>query len=662
MSGGAVDADERSDPLGLRGGGVPRAVAGTALAARRGAVSRVVAAWERDRDQRQADAAVVTYQDPGLDSILLRVKRPLERDPEDRENLFVSLLVRATNTAATPESARLALAFERPDSSLTYGSPDSLVRTPWEHGWGASREADSTLGWCPDPEPGRVYRRSFRLPPRGEDQVRVLLPAYPTPERELRVEARVSHDQRARRARAYWRGEVERGTRFELPDPDVCDAIRASRVILLSLRERRGMDWVPLGGPFHYRDVWLRDGARAMQALAISGYTEEARQMAGAFLRFQWPHGPFVSQTGQLDGTGQALWAFEQVLLRPAPPRDLSRFATASVKAWESLERQRTMARAPGGGAIRGLLPATDPRDNELIHAQIVGNDAWALAGYRATARLLEAAGMEAEAKRVERSRADYLRTFRDALARMPHTDVPPAWQPGGIDWGNLNVAYPCEVLPADDPRLEHLARRYWAPSGGAGLGYYRNPDSLHSYVAADRGTWALLAGRPEVADSVLTALLFWRSASGGAAEIFTRSARDFGPNYPPHPTAAAALLALIRNALVFDDADTLALTLGARDAWWTGSSVRRAPTRFGNVSLSFARSGGFAEWRWTAVPVWTSLTLPRGYRVEGTLPAGFRTGPRPSMVLAPPHTTRARIAIVPDVGAAGVATAAARD
>ena len=76
--------------------------------------------------------------------------------------------------------------------------------------------------------------------------------------------------------------------------------------------------------------------------------------------------------------------------------------------------------------------------------------------------------------------------------------------------------------------------------SGGAGLGYYRNPDSLHSYVAADRGTWALLAGRPEVADSVLTALLFWRSASGGAAEIFTRSARDFGPNYPPHPTAAA--------------------------------------------------------------------------------------------------------------------------
>jgi GH15 family glucan-1,4-alpha-glucosidase len=48
---------------------------------------------------------------------------------------------------------------------------------------------------------------------------------------------------------------------------------------------------VPIGGPFHYRDVWLRDGARAMQALALCGYTDESRALAASFLRFQWPHG-----------------------------------------------------------------------------------------------------------------------------------------------------------------------------------------------------------------------------------------------------------------------------------------------------------------------------------------------------------------------------------
>jgi hypothetical protein len=52
-----------------------------------------------------------------------------------------------------------------------------------------------------------------------------------------------------------------------------------------------------------------------------------------------------------MDGTGQALWAFEQVLLRPAPARDVRRFAEASLLAWRALERQR---RLPSRGETGG--------------------------------------------------------------------------------------------------------------------------------------------------------------------------------------------------------------------------------------------------------------------------------------------------------------------
>ena len=48
------------------------------------------------------------------------------------------------------------------------------------------------------------------------------------------------------------------------------------------------------------------------------------------------------------------------------------------------------------------MLPETDPKDAELVCAQLVGNDAWALAGYRATAGLLRAAHRNTEAKAVE--------------------------------------------------------------------------------------------------------------------------------------------------------------------------------------------------------------------------------------------------------------------
>jgi hypothetical protein len=617
----------------------------------RGPLARRMADWWRRSERRAADAAIASYAPERTDSLLLTVRRPLERDATDRRGLLVSLRVRAVNAGARDQHARIEFEFEPPERTRAYRCPDSLVRTTWETGWGGASPADSVMGWSGHAARGARLAREWRVPAGGSREERVVLPAYPMPRRDLAAWAAQPHERRVAEAREFWRREVERGASFDVPDPDVRDALRAARVVLLSLRERRGEHWVPIGGPFHYRDVWLRDGARAVQALALAGYTREAREMAGGLLEFQWPHGPFVSQTGQLDGTGQALWAFEQSLLRPAPAPGLARFARAALRACEALERQRTAA---GGtaGRHRGLLPATNPNDNELVHAQLVGNDAWALAGYRAAERLLRAAGMpeRADGVRVERER--YRHTFEAQVLATGRDDLPPSWQGVGTDWGNLAVAYPCGVIPPGDPRIERLARRYWAPVGGAGPGYYRDPDSLHGYVAADLGTWALLAGRPATADSVLQALLDWRSASGGVGEIFTRSGRDFGVNYPPHPTSAAALVALVRNSLVFDDADTLRLTLGARAGWWRGSRLLRAPTRWGLLDLQFRLRGDVAEWRFTAVPVWAELTLPPGRLPAGPLPDGWRRGDRTTAVLVPPGTTRAKIRLAPLVTA----------
>jgi hypothetical protein len=170
----------------------------------------------------------------------------------------------------------------------------------------------------------------------------------------------------------------------------------------------------------------------------------------------------------------------------------------------------------------------------------------------------------------------------------------------------------------------------------------YGHRDSLHYYVGADLGTWALLAGRRADAERVLDALLHWRSASGSMAELFSR-AGDFGVNLPPHPTSAAALVALTRNALLFDDGDTLQLTLGARQRWWRGARVERAPTRWGLLDLEFRHQGTQASWRWTGVPVWSALTLPPGTVLGGEPPAPL-LALAPTVVLAPPGTGEARV------------------
>ena len=579
-----------------------------------------------------------TRRSPGLrwEFEALAIPEPAPRD----SGLIVALEIRAFNEDAAPRTARLRLGLEPPGPDPVFTAFDAPERPSPPLAWNRS---DTAYAWTAGG--GREAVTSFEASIRpGESGIwRALLPAYPTLSRRLLDLARRPHSAWRRDVVRAWRSQLEAGTRFALGDPEVERALDAARVLLLASWERRGTSRVPIGGPFHYRDVWLRDGARQIHALSVSGHTQLARELAVGLTALQWPQGAFLSQRGQPDGTGQALWAFEQAFLRPTPDDSLRRLVDAASRAWKWFEWQRDFGRQ-SGWRLGTLLPYADPRDNELVRAQLVGTDAWALAGYRSTARLMRAAGRSAEAEQVERTYTAYRSDFENALRTSGSSDVPPSWQGVGRDWGNLTVGWPCAVLEAGDPRLARLARRVWATAGGAGLATYASRDSLHYYVGADLGTWALLAGYRAQADSVLEALLHWRNASGAAGEIFSPSG-DFGRNLPPHPTSAAALIALVRNSLLFDDRDTLQLTLGARALWWRGARIERAPTRWGNLNLEFGRQGAEAHWRWTAVPVWTALTLPPGTRLAAPPPSPL-VAAGTTALLAPPGTGEARVRV----------------
>lgn len=579
---------------------------------------RPVARWRRRSGAVRWDFEAVALPGPGA------------RD----SGLVVSLRVRATNEGRAPADARLVVDLVPPDSAPPFVAADAGVE-PLRLGPAAATDtvhAWSVAGGAPP----------WTLAPGTTREARFLLPAYPAAAADLEAWGRVPHERRAGEARRAWNAWRDEGTRFELGDPEVERALDAARLLMLASWERRGDAWVPIGSPLHYRDVWLRDGARVIAALAASGHRNEARAMVSGLLHYQWPPGAFMSQRNQLDGTGQALWAMEQALLRGAPADTLAPFAEAALRAVRWCERQRDTGRATGR-RFGAMLPFSDPRDNELAKAQLVGNDAWALAGYASAARLLRAAGRPADAEWVEAARARYAGEFRAALTRTGSRDVPPSWQGVGRDWGNLSVMWPTGAISPYEPRLKALARRVWANAGGAGLGIYGPTDSLHYYLGADLGTWALRAGWRAEADSVLAAMLHWRSASGGMGEIWDRHG-DYGRNLPPHGTSAAALVQLVRNALVLDEPDTLWLTLGARAPWWRGARLRGAPTRWGTMDLGFRRAGDAAVWTWSSAPVVTVLALPPGTRVAEPLPAPLSAGPLPGTVVAPAGTRRAEV------------------
>ncbi len=562
--------------------------------------------------------------------------------------LIASLEISATNLGDAPAPARIELALGAPagvPEFAAFDAPESIGVLSW----GSGRNDRPVQGWSDRPSDGPVLAAQWTLAAHATERLRVVLPAYPESERALASWARESHGASVARGRREWDDRMALGSGLELGDRETENAVRAALVVLLSCRERRGVAWVPIGGPFHYRDVWLRDGARTIQALSLSGYAREARELAGGLLGLQWPQGAFLSQRGQLDGTGQALWAFEQAHARGGRADSLARFADASERAWHWSEWMRDLGRQtdwPYGT----LMPYAEPRDNELTRAQLTGNDAWMIAGYRSAEWITRAAGRAAIADSIAAARARYLADFRAALARSPSLDVPPSWQGVGRDWGNLTAAFPSRVIEPFDSRAAALAHRVWTASGGPGLLTYGGPDTLQYYYGVDLATWALVAGEYQAADQVLEAMLRWRSASGSAGELFTRSGGDFGRNLPPHATSAAALVTLVHQALVFDDADTLMLTLGARARWWRDGHIHRAPTRWGDLDVTFRRDGDRAEWTWTAVPVWTALQLPPGTRLASDPAAPLiRSGDR--RVLAPPGTRAAEVTIAAEGG-----------
>jgi hypothetical protein len=475
-----------------------------------------------------------------------------------------------------------------------------------------------------------------------------VIPAYPVaPEIAAAVAKQLSFDRAAAISRAAWRGLLARGATFATPDSLLNAAWRSSLVVLLTSQERAASDTLPIGNPFQYRDIWLRDGAQVVRALAVAGQTNFARANAWGMRRFQLSSGVLISQAGQLDGTGQTLWAMTQAASLPPDPAYAARVLPIVANGLTWIEHQRLAGRLLRQ-ANPGLLPWSKPRDNEMVSAQLVGNDAWSFSGEKGALALARLAGDRELESRALAAIEDYRLTFDSALVRTKSADVPPSWQGIGRDWGNLTVGYPARLLPESDPRLAALAARVWGMAGGPGLTTYGTRDSLHTYVAADLAQWALLADRGADARAVLNGMLAHGSSTLGFAEIFSRANGSFGTNLPPHGTAAARLIQLARDLVVFDVRDTLELALGVPPTWWGATRMERAPTRFGVITVTLDRPAATRlEAHWSAVAVPTRIRVPDGVRAVAVLTPGARiVGDH--WIECPPQTTRAVFEVAP--------------
>jgi len=475
---------------------------------------------------------------------------------------------------------------------------------------------------------------TMRLAPGARRVLHFRMPSAPVPDGSpaaLEIRAASHVTQRLALLRT-WRATFDRAMALELPEQRVQEAYYANLMhILLPRYKLADGTWVQPVNKLRYHAFWLRDAAIMTQALDLAGLHAKARENLEFFGAWQSDAGQFISRAGQLDGHGQALWAIGEHIQRTGD----SAFAQAMLPR---LDRAVAWLRGARAADPLGLLPASDPRDNELVAGHLAGDDFWALAGLTS---ITAAARTLGETERAARWQAELdamavtVRARVSAAAARNGGAIPPVLDHGGgLDWGNLWAAWPAPVFDPRSPIVSATlaaARRNFRE----GLATYGEFHNLHHYLGFRVFQTELLRDEQAKVVQGLYDSLAHTTATYGGFETGVRpyARRSVDDNLAPHGWFAAELVALIRTMLVRErdtrspggsqgTGDGIELLSAVPGRWLApgrATVVRNAPTTFGDVDVSLRPVRGGAVLRWDARGV------PDGTPLWWRVPAGAR-------------------------------------
>lgn len=398
-------------------------------------------------------------------------------------------------------------------------------------------------------------------------------------------------------------------------------------------------------GPFTYKRFWFRDAAFILNALLELGGVDRVRLIMDGFAPRQRADGYFLSQDGEWDSNGEALWLFDrfsQLSGRTLPVRWME--SVQKGAEWIRRKRLRGTAEAPSG-----LLPAGFSAEHLGPNDFYYWDDFWAVAGLRAAARLVEAE-RPALASDWRHEANDLLRCIEHSIPNGPHRRFPGAvpaapgrrMDAGAI--GSLVADYPLRIYPPGDARMLCTANYLYDHStvDGAffqsmihsGVNAYLTLHLAQVYLRAGRvdRTWALMRRVGELASSTG----HWPEA------IHPRTLGGcMGDGH--HVWASAEWAKLVRDCFVREEDDRLVIGSGVPSSWWANGQCSFGPTLtpYGALTVRISAEDAHltvqvrADWRSAApllvfaVPGWREQSLsPAAALVEVRLGSGSPSTP----------------------------------
>lgn len=387
---------------------------------------------------------------------------------------------------------------------------------------------------------------------------------------------------------------------------------------------------VVVPGPYTYRRFWFRDAAFILDAMLVMGWYERVAAVLAGYTSRQQDSGYFLSQDGEWDSNGEALWILNRFeVCAQSRVANLSDDAIRQGAAW--IEKKRVASAADA--AVQGLLPAGFSAEHLGPNDHYYWDAFWSQAGLQAAADLLARRGHEREAQGFARSAREMHQAIWASLdlarARRNLGVTLPASPNRRMDAGaigSIAFGYPLQLLgDARDPSL--LATVNWLMDNQRVQGAFFQ-DMIHSginpYLTLHMAQVLLRAGDARHGE-LAQAVADLASPTGQWPEAIHPITLGGCMGDGQHIWAAAEWLLYLRNLFVREEGEGLNLGQGLLPVWLKSGpslSFGPAPTAFGSLSLHFQAEAAGVKARlsaqWHQAPLWLRVCVPG--TVETTL------------------------------------------
>lgn len=325
-------------------------------------------------------------------------------------------------------------------------------------------------------------------------------------------------------------------------------------------------------GPFTYKRFWFRDAAFILEAMVSMGLLRNVEKILDRFPGRQSPTGYFMSQDGEWDSNGQAIWTMRRFALL-TNQRLKPEWTSSIVRAAKWIQRKRMPLK--DNDPTSGLMPSGFSAEHFGPSDFYFWDDFWSITGLNDAADLIETENPEL-AKSLRSEAEDLSRCVGRSLEftrRHLQNDCIPAAPSRRMDSGaigSLCASYPLQLSAPDDQRIletvHYLMQRYFLN----GCYYHEISHSgLNAYLTLHVAQVLLRCGDPRFFD-VTKSIGVLASPTGQWPEAIHPRSHGGCMGDGQHVWAAAEWVLMMRNMFVREEKNARALILcsGIPEVW----------------------------------------------------------------------------------------------